>query len=275
MVDSVNFKEEKMSLPAMNEWPSWAYAQWSDWSLPSKVLIAYGSLMALALAITYCISLYDSRTLREVGVWIKPMKFMAATAVFAWTTVWLTDLTGGAVANGSAFPWIAALLIVTSLFEVAYITYQGSRGEASHYNTSDPVHALLFGLMGIAAVGLTASQAWLAWEIWKLQDSWTTPVAALGVVVGLLLTFVLATVSGFLLGGNQPPAGQGLPLLGWHLHKDIRPSHFLGVHAQQFIPLMGLFAERFLGSWAAYGFGVGATLYVVTWALLTWTGLSA
>jgi len=264
-----------MSVWGMGDWQAWTSIHWSGWSPASKVLVLYGGLMTLALAITYFVSLNDSRTIREVGIWAKPMKFMAATALFAWTTVWLTDIAGDTVTRGSAFPWIAALLIITSLFEVVYITYQGSRGEASHYNTSDPVHARMFGLMGIAAVGLTASQAWLAWEIWKLQDSWATPVAALGVVVGLLLTFVLATVSGFLLGGNQPPAGQGLPLRGWHLHKDIRPSHFLGVHAQQLIPLLGLFAERFLGNWAAQGFGVGATFYVLAWAVLTWTGLSS
>jgi len=40
------------------------------------------------------------------------------------------------------------------------------------------------------------------------------------VIIGLVLTFVLSTVSGFMLGGNQPPAGQGLPMVGWHLHKD-------------------------------------------------------
>lgn len=264
-----------MSVWATGDLQSWTPVHWSGWSPASKVLLVYGGLMALALSITYLVSLNDSRTIREVGIWAKPMKFMAATALFAWTTVWLTHLSGEIVARASAFSWIATLLIITSLFEVVYITYQASRGEASHYNTSDPIHARLFGLMGIAAVGLTASQAWLAWEIWKIQSSSETPVVILGVVVGLVLTFLLATVSGFLLGGNQPPAGQGLPLLGWHLYKDIRPSHFLGVHAQQLIPLLGLFAERFFGNWAAQGFGVGATFYVLAWAVLTWTGLSS
>lgn len=264
-----------MSISAMGDLQSWAHIHGAGWSLASKALIVYGGLMALALAITYFVSLSDARTIRDVGIWAKPMKFMAATALFAWTTVWLTHLASNTVANGSAFTWIALLLIITSLFEVVYITYQASQGAASHYNTSDPVHARLFGLMGIAAVGLTASQAWLAWEIWKVQNSADIPVVTLSVIVGLVLTFLLATVSGFLLGGNQPPPGQGLPIVGWHLHKDIRPSHFLGVHAQQFIPLLGLFAERFLGSWATQGFGVGTTLYVVAWAVLTWTGLSA
>ena len=264
-----------MSFSAIGDSQAWAQAHWSGLSLASRVLVVYGGLMALALAITYLVSLNDARSIREVGIWAKPMKFMAATALFAWTTVWLTHWVADTIEGGRTFQWIAALLIITSLFEVVYITYQAAQGAASHYNTSDPVHTLLFGLMAIAAVGLTASQAWLAWEIWKVRGTSDMPVVTLSVVIGLTLTFVLATVSGFLLGGNQPPAGQGLPVVGWHLYKDIRPSHFLGVHAQQFIPLLGLFAERFLGAYAIQGVGIGAAVYVGAWALLTWTGLSA
>jgi len=63
----------------------------------------------------------------------------------------------------------------------------------------------------LAAVGLTATQGWLAWEIWKANDSGQLSVTAWGVITGLMLTFVLSTISGFLLGGNQPPPGQDYP----------------------------------------------------------------
>jgi hypothetical protein len=42
-------------------------------------------------------------------------------------------------------------------------------------------------------------------------------VRCLGGTIGLALTFVLSTVSGLPLGGNQPPVGVGLPVVGWHL----------------------------------------------------------
>jgi len=250
--------------------PPWLKFDWSTLSFASKILIAYGSLMWLACGLTYFFSLADTRTLRDVGVWIKPMKFMAATALFAWTTVWVSYLANSSITNTSAYNWICVLIVSTSFFEVAYITYQGSQGAASHYNTSDPLHALLFGVMAVAAVGLTASQAWLAWEIWKQNQGNEMSVSTLGVVIGLTLTFLLSTVSGFLLGGNQPPAGQGLPIVGWHLYKDIRPSHFLGVHAQQLIPLLGLCAERFFGGYSTHGLVIGSALYALAWALLTW-----
>ena len=164
------------------------------------------------------------------------------------------------------------MIVVTSLFEVVYISYQAAQASESHYNVSDPMHAFMFGLMGIAAVGLTASQAWIAWLIWTEQSHAVIPTSTWGVIIGLVLTFVLSTVSGFMLGGNQPPAGQGLPVVGWHLYKDIRPAHFLGVHAQQLIPLCGLIAVKFLGYFSTSGLVIGSVLNLMLWVMLT--GLS-
>jgi len=253
-------------------WVDW---DWATLSSASKCLVIYGALMWLACGVTYLVSLGDSRTLREVGIWIKPMKFMVATALLAWTTVWVTHLANAAVADGRAYKGICLLLFVTSLFEVVYITYQASQGAASHYNTSDRWHAFLFGLMAIGAVGLTASQGWLAWEIWATRGTSPLTVTAWSVITGLAITFILSTISGFMLGGHQPPSGQGLPVVGWHLYRDVRPAHFLGVHAQQIIPIWGVIADQFFGTHSTTALAAGCGLYVLLWGLLTWAGLSA
>ena len=251
----------------------WIDLQWQSLSWASKFLVVYALIMLACLLLTYAWSLNDHRFIREVGIWVKPMKFMASTALFALTTVWVLKVAHSSVDQTFVFGWIVALLVATSLFEVVYISYQASQGSGSHYNVSDPFHAFMFGVMAIAAVGLTASQAWLAWEIWKEQKSADIPVETLGVIIGLVLTFVLSTVSGFMLGGNQPPAGQGLPIVGWHLYKDIRPAHFLGVHAQQLIPLLGLIAAKFMDSFGHIGLLAGSLLYVVLWGISTWLSL--
>ena len=251
----------------------WINMQWNSLTVASKFLMSYGVLMAVALILTFVWSLNDARVLRDVGVWVKPMKFMSATALFAVTTVWVLKVANSHVDHEQIFTLIVVLLVSTSLFEVVYITYQASQASASHYNVEDAFHALMFGIMGIAAVGLTASQAWLAWEIWKEQQNSSMPVETLGVIIGLVLTFVLSTVSGFMLGGNQPPSGQGIPLVGWHLHKDIRPAHFLGVHAQQFVPLIGILAGKFLGSYSIVGLQIGAILYCMLWLMATWLSI--
>ena len=252
------------------DYQHWIYLTWQYLSRSSKFLVCYGVIMLFALVLTYVWSLNDPRLIREVGVWVKPMKFMAATALFSLTTVWVLQVAHSSVDQTDAFVAIVVLLVTTSLFEVAYISYQASQASASHYNTSDPFHAFMFGVMGLAAVGLTASQAWLAWEIWKEYKGAVMPVETLGVVIGLVLAFILSTISGFMLGGNQPPAGQGLPMVGWHLYKDIRPAHFLGVHAQQLIPLWGLIAAKFLGSFSIAGLLLGSIVYVALWGVSVW-----
>lgn len=245
----------------------------ADLCSASQFLMIYGGLMWLACGITYVLSLSDPRTLREVGVWVKPMKFMAATGLFVWTTVWVSELANSPFTHTHRYLEITALIVITSLFEVAYITYQASQGAASHYNNSDPWHSFMFGLMAIAAVGLTASQGWLAWEIWESSDKAQLSVKTWGGITGLTLTFILSTISGFLLGGNQPPAGLGLPIVGWHLYQDIRPSHFVGVHAQQFIPLLGILADRLFSTYSMQALAVSCSLYAILWGYLTWRGL--
>jgi hypothetical protein len=122
--------------------------------------------------------------------------------------------------------------------------------------------------MAVAAVGLTATQAVLAGLIWRHSPERDT-VFVRSVMVGLLLTFVLATASGFMLGGKQPPAGVGLALVGWHIGQaDARPAHFLGVHAHQIIPLAGWLLQRYRVSGAGlwlFGFSVA---YALGWLLL-------
>ena len=263
-----------MSLLSFAESLSGSALAWSGMSTAQKTLCVYGLLMALVLLPTLALSWVDLRTLHEVGIWAKPMKFMAGTALFALTTVWLSTLAPGNVGHGQSFGWITALIIATSLFEVVYITYQAARGEGSHYNTTDPVRAMLFGLMALAAVGLVASQAWLAWLIWKAVGTAVLTPTLLAVLLGLVLTFVLSTASGFMLGGRQPPAGVGWPVVGWHTWQDVRPAHFLAVHAQQFIPLAGLLAER-MGGQAAIPGVIGFTLsYLAAWVALSVMGMA-
>ena len=247
--------------------------EWQSLSWASKFLVSYGLIMLLALVFCYVWSLSDHRLIREVGVWVKPMKFMLSTALFALTTVWVLKVAHSDLDQIPVYPWIVALLVLTSLFEVVYISYQASQGSASHYNVSDPFHAFMFGVMAVAAVGLTFSQAWLAWEIWQEQKGADLRVETLGVILGLTMTFVLSTISGFMLGGNQPPSGKGIPIVGWHLYKDIRPEHFLGVHAQQLIPLWGLIAAKFMGTFSTAGLLIGAFLYVMLWGISTWLSL--
>jgi hypothetical protein len=231
---------------------------------PLALLIFAGAL-ALCMLPTALAARRDARTIRGVSVWTKPQRFMASLALFAATTAVLM-LAAGADANLNG---IAALVIATSTIEVAYITVQAGRGQPSHYNTSDTLHIVCTVVMALGAIALTASQAWLAVVIARTNPAWLASVGVLGAVTGLALTFVLATVSGFMLGGRRPPGGRGLPLVGWQRRGDLRPAHFLGVHVQQIVPALGLIAERLPASAAHAAFAALACVYVLAWAMLT------
>jgi hypothetical protein len=232
------------------------------------VLTGFAGVMLALIVPTLFLLVLDDRTWREVAIWAKPMKFIASTALFAATTAWFVGLLPERMRGSRATRVLAWTVVLTSTFEVGYISLQAALGEGSHHNVGDPLHAALFVLMAVAAVFLTATQAVLAWLIARHSATRRT-VATQAVVVGLVLTFVLATVSGFLLGGQQPPGGVGLPIVGWHIGgADVRPAHFLGVHAQQLLPLAGWALQRGRFTHAARWLAAVAVGYVLLWALL-------
>ena len=228
----------------------------------AMLLLAIPALAALAL---------DPRIVHGVANWAKPLKFMASGALFALTMAWIVGLLPQAQRQSRTIRTLAWVVIGTMSFEVGYISLQAALGAPSHYNTADPFHAAMFGLMGLAAVLLVATQPVLAWQ---LQRTLPPTVLVRAVVAGLWLTFLLSVASGFLLGGLRPPSGSGMPVAGWHLGgPDLRPAHFLAVHAQQLLPLAGVALQQLRP-------GLGRALlppllaaYVLAWTGLVFAGL--
>lgn len=134
--------------------------------------------------------------------------------------------------------------VATGAFEAVYITWQGAVGQPSHFNTSTPFHTAMFILMGMAALLFTATSLPVAHQLWRHADG-MAPAYRLGAVLGLLLTFAAGAGGGVAISAHGGPlvgaaAGPGLPLTGWSVTGgDLRVAHFLGVHAQQVLPLVG------------------------------------
>ncbi len=232
-------------------------------------LALYGAvLLALLLPMALAWGL-DERMLRGANVWVKPMKFAFSIAALAFTTAWFVGHLPAARRSGRAVDWIVWLLIGAGSFELAYIGLQAALGEASHYNVGDALHGTMYTLMGIGALVLTATQPMLAWQLYRHPDAGRPAAYRLAVLIGLVLTFVFGAGVGMLLGNLQPPSGgTTLPLLGWSIGGgDLRPAHFVGIHAEQVLPLIG-FA-------AATAFGVRRGKAVVWTSTLAYTALFA
>ena len=71
----------------MYKYQEWIGFEWQLLSLTSKFLVGYGMLMLITLILTYVWSLNDHRLIREVGIWVKPMKFIATTALIGLTSI--------------------------------------------------------------------------------------------------------------------------------------------------------------------------------------------
>ena len=218
---------------SLRHWPAELLARERRLAIYGAVLLALVLPMALAWVL-------DDRTLRGANVWLKPMKFALSIALLALTTAWYVGHLPAEQRASRAIDWIVGLLIGAGSFELAYITVQAALGQGSHYNVGDALHGSLYALMGIGAIVLTATQPLLAWQLYRHPDPSLPAAYRRAVLIGLVLTFVLGAGSGGLLSSLQPPSGgAALPLLGWSLGGgDLRPAHFVGIHAEQVLPVM-------------------------------------
>jgi hypothetical protein len=211
-------------------------------------LAAFGTLLLLLLVPMALAAVFDERLLRGANLWIKPMKFALSIALLAFTTAWFVGHLRVPQRRSRAVAWIVGLLIASGSFELGYITLQAALGQGSHYNVGDALHATLYTLMGLGALVLTATQPMLAWQLHRHADPARPAPYRLAVRFGLVLTFVFGAGVGMLLSGRQPPdlgSGPSVPLFGWALQGgDLRPAHFVGIHAAQVLALAGWLAAR-------------------------------
>jgi hypothetical protein len=222
-------------------------------------LALYGALLLAALLPMALAWGLDERVLRGANVWIKPMKFALSIAVLAWTTAWFVGHLQPAHRRSRAVDRIVWLLIGSATFEIGYITLQAALGQASHYNVGDLFHGVMYTLMGLGALLLTVTQPMLAWQLFRHGDRSRPAAYRLAVLLGLTLTFVFGAGVGGLLSSLQPPTTAPLPIIGWSMSGgDLRPAHFLGIHAEQVLPLIGWALTRRaepgggrVGVWAA------------------------
>jgi hypothetical protein len=208
-----------------------------------------GVAMLLASIPTLALTLLDGRQLQGVSIWLKPFKFQLSTGVYLLTLALFMVWLPAAALRTKTARYVIWAAVLSGLFEVGYITWQGSQGLASHYNLSSPFFANMYTLMGIGAVVLASASLMLGILIARSKDFGLPAALKLAVVLGLILTFVIGTgFGGYLsaqraghwVGGVLSDSG-GLPLVKWSRSGgDLRVAHFFGIHAMHFIPAFAL-----------------------------------
>ena len=211
----------------------------------SPVLFWTGCLLLAASVLTLPLALIDQRSFQGVSVWLKPWKFQFSVGTYLLTLalymVWLPK-----AARQSGFMRVVVWsAVISGMFEVLYITWQGALGQASHFNIASPFHAAMYGLMGLGAVVLSGASLALGVVIWRCDAYALRAPLKKAITQGLVLAFVLGTVfgaymsaqpGGHWVGGALTDAG-GLPLFHWSRNGgDLRVAHFFGLHALHFVP---------------------------------------
>ena len=231
-------------------------------------LMIFTGLMLALLVPTTLLLFFDNRAWRDAAIWSKPLKFMLSAAAFSATTARFILFLPTSLQKSALIKKLSWMVVGASTFEVFYISWQAAVGDGSHYQIRSTSHSTLFHLMAVVAVCLSATQVVLAMLISRYSASKSLFVNS--VVIGLWLTFFLATASDVVLGSTQPQTGAGLPIVGWHLSQpDVRPAHFLGVHANQLIPLGGWLLQSSQAPAGKFWLAVLSLVYILVWALLT------
>ena len=245
----------------------------------NRTLTLLGVLMLVALAASILGLLFDPRTITGVPAWLKPFKFAVSISLYAFTLIWILSFV-----QGRRF-WlrlVSGATLVILLGEMVLVITQVLRGTTSHFNRATPFDTAMFSAMGMMISALWVIQliAALLLIFQRLPDrafAWSLRLGLLLALVGAALGFLMTTPSAAQLAQLQ--AGAHLSVIGAHSvgspGGDLRISHFIGLHALQILPLLGLLLTRTqLGTRRRLALvWVGAASYLSLTALVAWQAL--
>ncbi|MEU8897411.1 hypothetical protein [Nocardia sp. NPDC048505] len=226
-------------------------------------------LLAMVVAMSALVVLsiggliFDERMLLGESVWVKPLKFGFAFALYGLTLAWLLALPH----RGSrATWWLGTAFAVTGFADVGFIAVQAARGTYSHFNNGDPdpvntigQQVFMSGVPGLFLANLVIVLI-LSWQ--RLVDRPTAraihaglALAVLGMAQAYLMGYTgkqrvldadgnpVELIAGHtvLADGVRTDAardGAGMPITGWStIGGDLRIPHFVGLHGIQVLLL--------------------------------------
>lgn len=195
----------------------------------------------------------DTRTVAGAFVWMKPLKFALSFAVLFATIALVEGRLSARARDGWTLRITAWVIAAAFLAEMAYMMYQGARAEASHFNMSTPFNEFMYTVvMAAGAVALVIGIGVVGWVARRDMDANLSTGLREAIWLGFLLSFVLTMIVATYLSvqsghhvGLHPDGAPTLPLVGWSgVTGDLRPAHFLSLHAMQVLPLFALWLDR-------------------------------
>jgi hypothetical protein len=256
--------------------------------------IACAAIAVLALVGVFA----DPRQVLGQPVWAKTTKFSLSIALYGASMLWILGLLKERAPRAVRVVSNAVAAILG--LEMILLITQAIRGRAMHFNIATPLDTALWSIMGTGIMvfwgfALVAAVLMLRQNIGPRSFTWSLRLGLIVVLIGFAQGFLMtgpnslqmsALQSGQkldLVGAHTVNAirdgGPGIPFLGWSTdHGDLRIGHFVGIHAIQLIPLLGLFLMRRRESWLTESHRVGlvwvgAIGYLGLVGLITWQAL--
>jgi len=215
---------------------------WNDMITHAPMFTRHGLFWLAMLAPLSLAAAYDPRMIEGGSIWLKPGKFAFALGVYLLTLAYFTRFAAPGFAQR---PWVhrfsqIALLAITA--EMIWIMGAAMYGTTSHFNVSTVLHEIVYALMGIFAITLTAATWVWGRNIMAQGGGWNTTIGA-----SLMATFIATLIAAGTLSQmgshfiGTPHTGASLPLLGWSQEVgDLRVAHFLATHLMHLVPLSAL-----------------------------------
>ena len=209
----------------------------------NTLLFWFGLVNLITAVVLILFSFFKPIDFAGTNAWYKPIKFTLSTAILAFSVGWYS----GYLPNGRDIDVVSWIILITLAFEVLYITWQASKGQASHYNQSSPFYAFMFSLMAMAASIATIAVGYIGIKFFTYPIDNIPGYYLWAIRFGFIL-FVIFSFEGFVMGAKMShtvgaeDGVKGVPFLNWSIsHGDLRIAHFIGMHALQVLPLLALY----------------------------------
>jgi hypothetical protein len=235
----------------------------------------------------------DHKLIAGENAWIKPCKFSVSLATYGLTLLWYSRFL---TQHQVLFRRMTVAAMVGTMVELSTIIIQVLRGTTSHFNTSTTLNHVLFWITTSAIVPVALAVVGLFIMLLREKNlhpvlgtalRWALLITIVGFVPGVLMILpdqfqdAITTYKQF--DGHTvgfPEGGPGIPFLGWStVAGDLRIAHFVGIHALQVVPLLGLLVDVCLPKLTSrrqqslvWLFSID---YLAVIVLLTWQALSA
>jgi len=239
----------------------------------SRILAITGWIHLALLAGMLVISLFDSRLVMGISVWIKPIKFAISIAIYVWTVAWLLEYLRLPSWAKRIISWGISICMLT---EMACIAAQAARGMTSHYNVNTPFDAAIFATMG-AMIANNTVLAFVLLILFSVGRREVPRPYLWGIRSGLVIFLAASGIGGMMIAHGShsvgvKDGGPGLPIVNWSTKGgDLRAAHFLGLHALQVLPITAFLISKHrswtIGLKTAYVFALSGA-YALLIALL-------